>query len=111
LKEKERRESLWQVDPLLGNDRETNKKTIAVSRQRPVNSNRVMVFSARFALMTAHETMETATKERCFLCDPCLYVISRTISESAVQCRKVKNWLVSQATAVQSLSAAAVRSW
>jgi hypothetical protein len=32
LKEKETRKSLWRVGPLLGNDRETNNKKIAVTR-------------------------------------------------------------------------------
>jgi hypothetical protein len=62
---------LWHVDPLLGNDRETN-------RQRPVNSNKGMAFSAP---MAARATMDAATEERCFLCGPCLEVISRTSSE------------------------------
>jgi hypothetical protein len=39
------------------------------------------VFSARSALIAAHETIDTATEERCFQCGPCLDVISRTISE------------------------------
>jgi hypothetical protein len=39
--------SLWHVDPLLGNDREISKYTAAVTRKRPVNSNRGMVFSVR----------------------------------------------------------------
>jgi hypothetical protein len=37
---------LWNVVPLLGNDRETNKTT-DVTRQRPLNSNRGTVFSVR----------------------------------------------------------------
>jgi hypothetical protein len=36
---------LWEVDPFLGNDRKINNYTTAVSRQRPVNSNRGTVFS------------------------------------------------------------------
>jgi hypothetical protein len=36
---------LWHVDLLLGNDREINKYTTAVTRQRHVNSNRGAVFS------------------------------------------------------------------
>jgi hypothetical protein len=36
--------------------------------------------------MTAHVTMDIATEERCFLCDPYLDIISRPISgASAVQ--------------------------
>jgi hypothetical protein len=38
---------LWHVDPLLGNDREISNYTTAVTRQRPVNSNRGMMFSVR----------------------------------------------------------------
>jgi hypothetical protein len=30
---------LWHIDPLLGNDHETNKETMAVARQRPTHSN------------------------------------------------------------------------
>jgi hypothetical protein len=43
------------------------------------------VFSARPAPMAAHATMDTATEEQCFLCDPCLHILSRTIRVSAVQ--------------------------
>jgi hypothetical protein len=35
------------VEPLLGNDREINDYTTAVTRQQPVNSNRRTVFSVR----------------------------------------------------------------
>jgi hypothetical protein len=38
---------LWHLDPLLGNDREISNYTTAVTRQRPVNSNRGTVFSVR----------------------------------------------------------------
>jgi hypothetical protein len=58
----------------------------AVTRQRPVNKKE-MIFSAQSVPMAAHATIEyvmaslssnsTATEERCFLCDPCRYVISR----------------------------------
>jgi hypothetical protein len=41
---------LWHVDPLLGSDREIGHYTAAVARQRPVNNNRGMVFSATVAL-------------------------------------------------------------
>jgi hypothetical protein len=53
--------TVWRVDPLLSNDRETIK-------QRPVNSNRGMVFSAWSAPMAAHATIDSATGEPCFLC-------------------------------------------
>jgi hypothetical protein len=33
--------AMWPVDPLLGNDREISNYTTAVTRQRPVESNRV----------------------------------------------------------------------
>jgi hypothetical protein len=36
---------LWHVDPLLGNRHEISDYTTAVTRQRPLNSNRRMVFS------------------------------------------------------------------
>jgi hypothetical protein len=35
---------LWNVDPLLGNDRKINNYTTAITRQRPTNSNRGTVF-------------------------------------------------------------------
>jgi hypothetical protein len=38
---------LWHVDSLLGNDREISNYRIAVTRHRPVNSNRGVVFSVR----------------------------------------------------------------
>jgi hypothetical protein len=38
---------LWYVDPLLGNDRETNSYTTTVTTQRTVYSNRGTVFSVR----------------------------------------------------------------
>jgi hypothetical protein len=38
------------------------------------------VFSARSAVMAAHARMDRATEERCFLCGPCLDIISRTIN-------------------------------
>jgi hypothetical protein len=37
---------LWHVDPLLGGDLVLGNCTSAVARQRPVNNNRGMVFSA-----------------------------------------------------------------
>jgi hypothetical protein len=37
----------WYVNPLLGNDREISNYTTAVTRQRPVNSNRRKMFSVR----------------------------------------------------------------
>jgi hypothetical protein len=64
----------------------------AVTRQRNVNKNRGVVFSARCVPMSAQAAMEyvmsslssscTAADERCFLRVPCRDFISRTISES-----------------------------
>jgi hypothetical protein len=67
---------------LLGNDRETDETT-AVARQRPARqwTGWKAMFSARFAPMAAHATMDTATEERCFLCGPCLDIIGRTFSD------------------------------
>jgi hypothetical protein len=53
-----------------------------VTRQRPVNSNRGIVFSALSAPMAAQAAMDTATEERCFLCGPFRDVLSRTIRVS-----------------------------
>jgi hypothetical protein len=60
---------------------------LTVTRQRPVNNNRGMVFCAQSVPMAAHATVEyimqsrsnscTATEERCFLRCPCQYIISR----------------------------------
>jgi hypothetical protein len=99
LKEKRTRESLWHVDPLLGNIRETNKKTTAVIRRRPVNRNRGMVFYVRSSPIAAHATMNIEIDEWCFMCGPCVDIMSRTISESAVQCSGEKwriGWWVSE---------------
>jgi hypothetical protein len=62
-----------------------------VTRQRHVNNNRGMVFSAPAVPMAAHATMEygmpqlrnnrTATEERCFLRGLCRDVISRAVSK------------------------------
>jgi hypothetical protein len=59
-----------------------------VTKQRPVNNNKWMVFSAQFVLMDVHSIIEyvmpslsnnfTVTEERCFLRGPCWDVISRT---------------------------------
>jgi hypothetical protein len=38
---------LWHVEPLLGNHREMSSCKTAVTRQRPVNSNKGTVFSVR----------------------------------------------------------------
>jgi hypothetical protein len=38
--------------------------------------------------MAAHATVDAAIEERCFLCDPYLDIISRTIGVSAVQGRE-----------------------
>jgi hypothetical protein len=43
-----KKETLLYVDPLLGNDPETNNYTTTVTRQRPVNSNRGTLSSMRF---------------------------------------------------------------
>jgi hypothetical protein len=66
----------------------------AVTRQRPGYNNRGMVFSTRSVPMAAYATMEyvmpplsndrTATKERCFLRDPCRDVIRGKIYEESV---------------------------
>jgi hypothetical protein len=50
---------LWHVDLLLGNDSEISNYTTAVTRQRPVNSNR----------------------ERCFLCRPCRDELRAAVSK------------------------------
>jgi hypothetical protein len=48
------------------------------------------VFSVQSAPMAAHATMDTATEELCFLCDPCIDGIRRTIGEcSAVEVSEV----------------------
>jgi hypothetical protein len=51
---------LWHVDPFLGHGRETNK-TMAITRQRPVN-----------------------IRETVFLSSPCRDITSRTFSEKSV---------------------------
>jgi hypothetical protein len=61
----------WHVDPLLGNDREISSYTTAVARK--------WLGSDHMGIPTdAQVTVVTATEERCFLCCPCLDVISRT---------------------------------
>jgi hypothetical protein len=50
------RNILRHLNSLLSNDRETNKQTTVVIRQRPVNSNRGMALFARSATMAAHAT-------------------------------------------------------
>jgi hypothetical protein len=98
---------VWHADPLLGNDRETNKYATAVTKLRPVDSNKGIVFSVRSPPMAVHATMDAATEELCFLCGPCLDITSRTINKcSAVQLVQLSevSCLVSQRTAaVQSL--------
>jgi hypothetical protein len=42
------RKILWHIDPLLGNDRETNNETTAVARQRPTRNNGSTVESCVF---------------------------------------------------------------
>jgi hypothetical protein len=49
---------LWHEDPLLDNDRETNNYTTVVTRQKPISSNKVKVFSARAAPIAARLTIE-----------------------------------------------------
>jgi hypothetical protein len=68
---------------------ESQKST--VTRQRPVNKIRGIVFSAQSIPMAAHAAMEyvmlslsknyTATEEQCFLRYPCRDVINRTVQE------------------------------
>jgi hypothetical protein len=62
---------LWHIDPLLGNDRETNETT-SVARQRPERQLTwwKAVSSALSAPMAARAAMETATEERrnCYIC-------------------------------------------
>jgi hypothetical protein len=43
-----RQYTLWQVDSLLDNDRETNNLIKAITRQWPVNSNIDKVLSVQF---------------------------------------------------------------
>jgi hypothetical protein len=60
---------------------------LPVTRRRPINNDRGMVFSAQSVPMAAHATVEcsmsslsnscTATGERCFLRDPFRDVINR----------------------------------
>jgi hypothetical protein len=81
---------MWHVDPLLRNDCETSNLISAVTRQRSVNMDRVMAFSVRSVLMTAHATIqyvmpphgnnETATDGLCFPCGPFRDVIKCSIS-------------------------------
>jgi hypothetical protein len=66
---------MWHVDPLLGNDREMDDRTVAVARQRPAN-NRGIVFSAR----SPKQKMEQQQMNGFFfLCSLCRDVISRKI--------------------------------
>jgi hypothetical protein len=75
----------------------------AFTRQRSVNKNIGIVFSARSVPMLAHATMEyiipslsynnTAIEEQCFLRGPCRDVISRTFSDESVS---QWSWLVSE---------------
>jgi hypothetical protein len=53
------------IQPLLGNDRETNETT-SVARQRPARqlNGCKTVFPTRFAPMAAHAAMATETEER-----------------------------------------------
>jgi hypothetical protein len=73
---------LWRIDPLLGSALEINETT-PVARQRPACqwNGWKTAFSVRSAPMGANATMDTATDERCFVCGPCLDVITSSISE------------------------------
>jgi hypothetical protein len=44
--------------------------------------------------MAAHATVYAATEKRCFLCRPCLNIISRAISEISVDSSEVKSFVV-----------------
>jgi hypothetical protein len=57
----------------------------SVTRQRPVNSNREMVFSALSSPMAVHARMDTATEEPCFLYGPCRDVVCRAVRASVVE--------------------------
>jgi hypothetical protein len=61
--------------------RPRNKRDNSLVRQRQARqcTRWKAVFSARSAPMAAHATINTATGERCFLCGPCIHVISRQI--------------------------------
>jgi hypothetical protein len=54
----------WRIDPLLGNDCETNNGTISVARQRPARQLTAwkVVFFARSAPMSAHATMDITVR-------------------------------------------------
>jgi hypothetical protein len=62
---------LWCIDPLIGNDRETNNDTTAVDRQRQAP----MEAEERSASMAAHAHND----EQCFLRGQCRGVISGTL--------------------------------
>jgi hypothetical protein len=68
---------LWHIDPLLGNDRETNNNTMTVARQRPARNNGGTVGSGVF----------------CFLCGPLrdyMTLPTEFSSFNAVQCSGVE---------------------
>jgi hypothetical protein len=44
---------LWHIDPLLGNDHETNNETTAVARQRPERNNGNIVGSSVFCMVSS----------------------------------------------------------
>jgi hypothetical protein len=56
------------MDPLLGKDRETNNETTAVARQQPARqwTGWKTVFSAGFAPIAAHATIDTTVKSGVF---------------------------------------------
>jgi hypothetical protein len=63
---------LWHTDPLLINDSKISGYTIPFARQW-LNSDHMGIPT------NAKATVDTATVGRCFLCGPCLDVISRTV--------------------------------
>jgi hypothetical protein len=72
---------LWHIDPLLGNDHETNNYTAVVTRKEHVNSNRKIVLSALSADVCPSNNGES-NRGTVFSVRFVLDVISRTISES-----------------------------
>jgi hypothetical protein len=77
---------LWRIDPLLGNDRETNEAT-TVARQR--NEWKKWEYCWRRRFLCDPISNWTATEERCFLCDRAEMLYSGQ-SVSAVQCSAVQ---------------------
>jgi hypothetical protein len=69
---------LWNIDPLLGNDREIGNYTTTVARHEPVNSRGMVIHRCPVSSNYA------ATEESCFECGPCRDVIIM----------RVRGWLV-----------------